>query len=300
MRLIPSFLLLPALLGSTGCVLDRTGRSASEAWHREMAIQATRTARLDKALEDVAVRVQQLEDVTRARGQEEIYRMETVDQLRNEVARLRGDLEVLQHDSAQSSDRSGRFLEDAEYRFGYVDTRLQALEAALGLKPPATVAGPPTAGTGSEDVPEPAASAEADAPGADPTGAADEGPPADATPEALLALGEEHAAAQRWKAARAVYQRFVDLNPSHPKIDEGYYRLAETWYQEEQYQNAILAFQVVLDGWADSGWAPRSMLRQGQCFAALGQKENALLFYEDVVRLYPKSEAAKEARALKK
>ena len=38
------------LLLAGGCVLDRTGRSATEAWRREMAIQATRTERLGKAL----------------------------------------------------------------------------------------------------------------------------------------------------------------------------------------------------------------------------------------------------------
>ena len=227
--------------------------------------------------------------------------METVDQLRNEVARLRGDLEVLQHDTAQTSDRSGRFLEDSEFRFGYVDTRLKALEAALGLKPPATVAAVAgaTAGEGSAAATEPAAEGPAGTTG-EGSGAPEETPPADATPEALLALGEAHVAAGRWKAARAVYQRFVDTTPSHPKIDEGHYRLAEAWYGEGQYQSAILAYQVVLDGWADSPWASWSMLRQGQCFAALGQKENATLFYEDVIRLYPKSKAAKEARALKK
>ncbi len=294
----PRTLPLAGLLLLGGCVLDRTGLSASEAWHREMAIQTTRTERLSSALDDVSLRVQQLEDVTRARGQEEIYRMETVDQLRDEVARIRGDLEVLQHENAQASDRSGRFLEDAEFRFGYVDTRLKALEAALGLQPPATVAGstPPPG-------PEAPAGATAVAAGegsAEPPPEAVPPPPAEATPEALLTLGEEHTTAKRWKAARTVYQRFVDLFPSHPKIDEGHYRLAETWYGEGQYQNAILAYQVVLDGWADSPWASWSMLRQGQCFAALGQKENATLFFEDVIRLYPKSKAAKEARTLKR
>jgi TolA-binding protein len=38
------------------------------------------------------------------------------------------------------------------------------------------------------------------------------------------------------------------------------------------------------------------MLRQGECFDAQGQKENARLFYEDVVRLYPKTKAADDAK----
>jgi TolA-binding protein len=38
------------------------------------------------------------------------------------------------------------------------------------------------------------------------------------------------------------------------------------------------------------------MLRQGECFEALGRKDDAKLFYEDVIARYPKSKAAKDAR----
>ena len=42
------------------------------------------------------------------------------------------------------------------------------------------------------------------------------------------------------------------------------------------------------------------MLRQGECFAAMGQNDNAKLFYEEVIRQHPKSDATKQARALLK
>ena len=56
--------------------------------------------------------------------------------------------------------------------------------------------------------------------------------------------------------------------------------------------------KTVVDTFGDTDWASLAMLRQGECFAAKGQKENAKLFYEEVLRLYPKSEAATEAREL--
>jgi len=40
------------------------------------------------------------------------------------------------------------------------------------------------------------------------------------------------------------------------------------------------------------------MLAQGDAFKEWGQSDNARLFYEEVVRVYPKSEAAKEAKKL--
>jgi TolA-binding protein len=38
------------------------------------------------------------------------------------------------------------------------------------------------------------------------------------------------------------------------------------------------------------------MLRQGECFEEQGQADNAKVFFGEVVRIYPKSRAAKAAR----
>ena len=38
------------------------------------------------------------------------------------------------------------------------------------------------------------------------------------------------------------------------------------------------------------------MFRQGEVFAAQGQTDNARVFYGEVIRIYPKSRAAKAAR----
>ncbi|MEY3210155.1 MAG: hypothetical protein RIT28_636 [Pseudomonadota bacterium] len=40
------------------------------------------------------------------------------------------------------------------------------------------------------------------------------------------------------------------------------------------------------------------MVRQGECFKAMGNNDAAKLFWEDVVAKYPKSKAAKEAKTL--
>ncbi len=43
--------------------------------------------------------------------------------------------------------------------------------------------------------------------------------------------------------------------------------------------------------------APPALLRQGDCFDGMGRKEDATIFYEDVIRRYPKSKAAKTAKS---
>ncbi|MFH1465520.1 MAG: tetratricopeptide repeat protein [Pseudomonadota bacterium] len=277
-----------------GCVWDRTGQSASEAWRREMAIQSTRTQSLQAAVDDATTRIDQLEEVTRARGQDEIMRMETVDQLRQEVARLRGDLELLQHEAGISGDAMTKHQEDAEFRLAWLESRAAALEKNLGLKPPAppvlAAAEEPTGEVG-EGGGEPVAGEEGAA-----TEPGEELPP---TPEERRARAKEHQQAGRSAPARAILQQLITSTEDTTQLGELRYLVGESLFKEGQYQAAILAFQEVVDKSGDSDRAPWAMLRQGQSFEALGQRDNAGLFYDDVIRLYPRSKAAKEAKNLK-
>lgn len=280
---------LLALLVLSGCVLDRTGQSATEAYRREMAIQVTRTKSLQTNMDEAMVRVQQLEDVTRARGQEEILRLETLDQLRIEVSNLRGEMEVFRYEAGLITDQSGRFLDDAEYRLAYLEVRAQALEKAMGLEPPdppekpepELVENPDTVTPENPENPDPLETTE------------------ELTPEALFELGKKHLDADNTQAARAVFERFLRDNPNHERVPEASYRIAETKFREGDYQPAILAYQEIIDKFGTTSWAPWAMLRQGESFLALGQKDNAQLFFEEVLRLYPRSTAAKEAKSLK-
>ena len=288
-------ILLPLALG--GCVLDRTGKSASEAWHREMLLQRTRTDNLEAQFTEVETRVDQLEELTRARGQEEILRMETLDQVRTEVANIRGEVEVISHDVVRRVDESAARADDAAFRLQWLEDRANQLEKSLGLKPTAApVLAVATPGTdGGADSTEPGDSGEEPDSGAD-AGATEPAAEEVTEPAAMLTLANEHLAAGRHKAADAVLQRFLELHPKDEKVSEARYRLAEAAFNGGEYQSAVLRFQEVIDRHKDSPWAPWAMLRQGECFDKQGQAENARLFYEDVVRIWPKSKAAKEAR----
>lgn len=277
--------LLPLLLG--GCVLDRTGKSAPEAMRLEMADHARRVAELEAVSEDLSARLAQLEEVTRARGQEEILKMETMEQLRQEVARLRGDLELLQHDYTTYEAAGIGFQEDSDYRMAYAEQRVAALEKTLGLKPPAP---PARGGAVAETPPTPDA-------GGGTTPPPEVAPTAPSTPEEIFALITNHLQAGNGAAARAVANKFIAENPKGDRVAEAYYRIAESYQNESDWQSAAAAFQVVVDRYPDSSWAPWSLLRQGECFEALGKKDAARLFWQGVIDKYPKSKAAKEAKA---
>lgn len=294
---------MPSLLAITllsGCILDRTGQSATEAYKRELQSHAAQLETVDSNIDKADARLNQLEELTRARGQDEILKMENMDQLREEVARLRGDLEVLTHDWEQGKKGRDAAAEDQLYRLAWMETRADALEKALGLRTPpppstlsptATVATPAGTGTPDGTATDPAAN-----PGTGPTPAANPVETQELDPDALIKLAQEHLAGGREEAAEAVLNRFLKENPGHARTDEVLYRLGEASFNAKAYPAAVIAFQKVLDEHKDSPWAAWAMLRQGECFEAQGQKQNAKLFYEDTLRLYPKSKAAKEAK----
>lgn len=289
--------MLTALLSvvMTGCVLDRTGQSATEAFRRDMVLHATRLNNLENQFDNLEARTSQLEELTRTRGQDEIMAMESLEELRSEVARIRGDVEVLGHDYSVTSESFSALGEDAAFRLAWLEDRAAQLEENLGVNPPP----PPEIESPAAVAPE---GGEAGAESAGGDGAAEAAQPEDdgaegvSDPDRLIDLAEQHLAAGRERPAEAVLNRFLELHPDHARVPEALYRRAEAAFNEEDYSGAVLRFQEVIDGHKDSPWSAWAMLRQGECFEAQDQPENARLFYEDVVRLWPKSKAAKEAR----
>lgn len=282
------------LLAVFGCVLDRTGQSASHHYRQQLSDQSTRVRDLESLSEDLGRRVAQLEEVTRARGQEDILKMETVEQLREEVARMRGEVEQLDHDYRTYETAALGMQGDVDSRLLYAETRVVALEKSLGLRPPpnpsaaavvavpAGQATPPPAG-------DPAASVT--------PVSGDPATVSPSTPEEYFGLITQHLESGNGVAARAVAERFIAENPRSDRIGEAKYRVGESYQNEGDFKGAATAFQGVIDSAPSSTWAPWALLRQGECFDGLGRAKDAKLFYCDVIAKYPKSKAAKEAKA---
>jgi TolA-binding protein len=264
----------------TGCVLDRTGQSVTSAAQREMAIQASRTAEAQRLSTDLERRVGDMEEVLRYRGRQEAEKLENLGQVTGEIRRLRGELEILQHASQQEGSAGSVFREDAAHRLAWTEGRLEALEAALGMAPPPM----PVVEQGSEEAAAPLAEEEAS-----------ETVPAGTD---LFELGKSHLEEGRAPAARAVLARFLQESGDDARVGEARLRLAETWFAEGLYQQAILKLEDVVQADAGSEWAAWAMVRQGECFQEMDRREEAELFWEDVLARHPDTEAANGARKL--
>jgi len=290
-----------------GCILDRTGQSASESMRRQLLDQGVRVANLEQQFIQVEARVNQMEDLTRTQGRQDNMKMETLDDLRSELSRMRGEVEVLSHASGEGAKEIQARTEDATFRVEWLESRADQLEKALGLKPPS----PPQRVVedeaaeqdstwkgeivGAGDA-EPANAGTAESAASPPvvTGAqTSDGQP---DPDQLLDGGKGLLDQENAAGAASMFSRFLELYPKHKRAAEAKYRLADSSKVAGQYQQAILQFQTVIDQHKMSAFASWAMFKQGECFALQGQPANAKVFFNEVIRIFPKSRAADQAR----
>lgn len=208
-----------------------------------------------------------------------------------EVRAVRGQLEVLQFELRSVREAMEALATDLDTRALWQEARLAQLEAALALSPPPVPTG--------DSVPLPPRPTEPDPGAAEPT--VDGEPPTvvlvGADADGMMTLAEEHMRAGRQRAARAVLDRVLAEHGDSPRVAEALYRRAETFFNDREWGTAANEFQKVVDRYPRDALAAWAMLRQGECFSEMGQPDSATLFWETLVQEYPRSDAAREARA---
>lgn len=313
-RVGPGSLLAASLLFLGGCPM--TNKAATDSYARQVSVATMRVAQLEGDVASTQQRVAQVEESMRAQGSAQATRLETVDQVNTEVGRIRGDIEVLQHQVADLKQTVGDMQVQDDKRMLYLEARVSQLESFLNVKPPPPPAESDTQSTtdqGADQGAQTGQGTQATDAGADQQGTSgspatgaegatgDQGtasatPAEPATVEGVLETAATNMKAGRNGVARALLEKAAQDHPGDPKLDEVRYRIAETYFNENDWRKAIGQFNAVIEGWPKSKWAPWAMLAQGDAFGKLGQGDNAKLFYSEVIRVYPKSDAAKEAK----
>lgn len=96
--------------------------------------------------------------------------------------------------------------------------------------------------------------------------------------------------------ARGVFESFAAKYPGHKLLPNVYYWRGESYYLDKEYENAILAFQDVIDKYGATEKAADAMFKQGLSFLALNDRKNAKTLLELVTAKHPKAPAAEKAR----
>ncbi|MBI3183390.1 MAG: tetratricopeptide repeat protein [Myxococcales bacterium] len=113
----------------------------------------------------------------------------------------------------------------------------------------------------------------------------------------FLHLAEEKAKAAEHALARQLYAEFLKKWPKDELTGDAHFGLGESYFSEDRCREALPEYGKVIQDFAKSRSAPEAYLRSSECFKKLKMNEESKLALEEVVRQYPKSEAAKSAKA---
>ena len=183
--------------------------------------------------------------------------------LRGEMARMRGQLEVLAN-QAETAERRQKDL------YLDIDTRLRKLEQAreqAALTPPEK----PAAATVGEGEPPPAETKAYQA-------ALDQ-----------FKLGN-------YALAVAAMQGFLVTYPSSKLAPNAQYWIGMAHSGQRNYKEAIAAQRKLLAAWPDSEKAPDALLSIASAQETMGDRKNAQKTLEDLIARYPQSSSAAAAK----
>lgn len=227
----------------------------------------TRLAQVQRQLED---RIAAVEKELKNQGLIELFR--DVEQIKADIARLRGQVEVLTHELEQSQKRQRDLYVD-------LDSRLRKLEsvpaaAAPGGEAPAGAAAPPG--------PAPVAG----------------GRPADAAAAEQKSYDTalEQFKAGSYAAATAGFQAFVKTYPKSPLAPSAQYWVGNAQFAQKDFRGAIASQRQLIASYPDSQKVPDALLNIGSAQFELGDAPGARRTLQDLVAKHPQSEAAAKAR----
>ena len=94
-----------------------------------------------------------------------------------------------------------------------------------------------------------------------------------------------------------LFQEFVKYYPRSRMAGEAQFRTGECYFFARDYKQSVKQFQVFIERYPRSKKVPDALVMQGSAFVELNMKEEAKAFFTKVVRDYPKSGAAGQAKS---
>ena len=115
-------------------------------------------------------------------------------------------------------------------------------------------------------------------------------------PKEFLKLADEKARGGDQDLARKLYTEFMKKFPRDDGVGEAHFALGELFFGEQKCREALYEFGKVIQDFAKTKSAPVSYLRSSECFKQLKMNDEARLALEELVKSFPKSDAAKTAK----
>lgn len=231
-------------------------------------------AQAEQQNRDNDARLQKVEESIKNLGI--IQLLNQIEQLNAEIAKLRGQVEVLTNTEDQIVKRQRDFYLD-------IDTRLRKLEGV-----PADAASGAT--TAPALTPAPSLSAAAPPPSA-PTSAATR-----AQEERVYDVGANAFKRGDYVSATRAFQTFIKDYPASQLVPNAQYWIGISYFNLKDYGSARSSQDILLKQYPDSAKAPDALLALASIYVEIGDSGSARNALEDIIAKYPGSEAATKAR----
>lgn len=314
---IKALILLFASLLVTGCVTtEETNRMQWEL--NELRADVKNIKQQSKSIETKFPgqneKVRELEETQRASARATADLLIRVQDLMTEVQMITGRFEEARYNSEKNA---AEFQENKEMliaKMKQLETKLEDLEKKLAEPPPtpAPKEEPKKSvpevkekeAEKKEEAVEPEDGAGKEVKDADNGKAARDSGPAeegkldvkDAYMEAYGAYKED-----RTVEAREKFKALLMDYSENEYSDNARFWIAESYYKDGNYEDAILAYEELFRKNPDSDKAPGAMLKQGLAFYALKDKDTGRIILEKLVDKFPESDQAKlAAKKMKK
>jgi tol-pal system protein YbgF len=222
--------------------------------------------------------------------------------LQGDIAKLRGQVEVVTYELEQAQKRQRDLYVD-------LDTRLRKIETAAAAPAPsgdAANAAPPAANAGGAGAPDTPGAAPPPRGAPPPVAAPPPGPVATAPPVRSPADGIAEQRAydaaldqfKRGDYAGAIngFNAFVKTYPRSPLASSAQYWVGNAQYARRDYRGSIATQRQLLKEYPDSSKAPDALLNIASAQADMGDNAAARRSLEELMAKYPKSDAATRAR----
>jgi tol-pal system protein YbgF len=100
----------------------------------------------------------------------------------------------------------------------------------------------------------------------------------------------------KYPEARQAFEDYLKAFPDTPLSDNAWFWIGEAFYNEGQYEKAILTYDKIVREFQKGDKIPSALLKQAFAFDALGDQLDAKILLKKLIKEHPDSEQAAVAR----
>jgi tol-pal system protein YbgF len=103
--------------------------------------------------------------------------------------------------------------------------------------------------------------------------------------------------AARYEVATGEFQSVLQFYPTDELAGSAEFYLGEIAYRQQNYTDAVKAYNAVLEGFSGSSKAPAAQLRKGLALIQLGKKDSGVHELRTLLQRHPQTPEAAQARS---